>query len=129
MFCLLLNRSLLFYRCVNMYMHRNKDVAQRRPEPLSRKWHKVLCPFINVSSLLAAVVGRHYQVAVRAQVLDVGGLGADGGYLSLHSGNLKHPAGVMFQQVALEGLPASADSHHHMLVVQHLQKKVDNGDT
>lgn len=26
----------------------------------------------------------------------------------------------MLKQVALEGLPASADTHHHMLVVQHL---------
>lgn len=70
-------------------------------------------------------MGRHHQVAVWGEVFDIGGLGADGGYLSLHSGNLQHAAGVVFQQVALERLPASADPHHHMLVVQHLQQEIE----
>lgn len=77
-----------------------------------------------MSSLFAAVVRCHHQVAVRAEVLDIRGLAADGGYLALHPGNLEHAAWVMFQQVALKGLPASTDSHHHVLIVQHLRKKV-----
>lgn len=76
------------------------------------------------SSLFAAVVCCHHQVAVRGQVLDVGGLAAERGRLALHSGNLEHAARVVFQQVALEGLPASTDAHHHVLVVQHLQRQI-----
>lgn len=84
-----------------------------------------LCPFINgtfQSSLFAAVVGGHHQVAVRGKVLDVGGLAADGGHLALHPGNLEHAAWVVFKQVALKGLPASTHSDHHVLVVQHLRE-------
>lgn len=80
--------------------------------------------FSPVSSLFAAVVRCNHQVAVRAEVFDGGGLAADRGYLALHSGNLEHAAWVMFQQVALEGLPASTDSHHHVFIVQHLQKEI-----
>ena len=73
-------------------------------------------------SLLAAVVGRHHQVAVRPQVLDHGGPAAgDRRVLALHPGDLEHAAWVMLQQVALEGLPAPAHPHHHVLVVQHLK--------
>lgn len=79
--------------------------------------------FSLMSSLFAAVVGRHYQVAVRCQVLDVGGLAADGGHLALHPRDLEHAAWVMFQQVALKGLPASTNAHHHVLVVQHSYEK------
>lgn len=75
------------------------------------------------SSLLAAVVGCHHQVAVRGEVLNVGGLAADRGRLALHPGDLEHAAWVVFQQVALKGLPASTDTHHHVLVVQHPDKK------
>lgn len=68
----------------------------------------------------------HHQVAVRADVFDGGGpaaaaAAAAGGRLSLHPGELEHAAGVVFQQVALEGLPSAAHAHHHVLVVQHLQ--------
>lgn len=81
--------------------------------------------FSLVSSLFAAVMGRHHQVAVGGEVLDVGRLAAaDGGCLSLHPGDLEHAAGVVFQQVALEGLPASTNTHHHVLVVQHLRRGV-----
>lgn len=72
------------------------------------------------SSLLAAVVSCHHQVAVGAEVLDVGGLIAANS-LALHPGELEHAARVVLQQVALERLPASAHTHHHVLVVQHLQ--------
>lgn len=78
-----------------------------------------------MSSLFAAVVGCHHQVAVRGEVLDVGGLAAaDGGRLALHPGDLKHAARVVFQQVALKGLPASTNTHHDVLVVQHLQREI-----
>lgn len=63
----------------------------------------------------------HHQVAVRGEVLNIGGLVADRGHLTLHPGDLEHAAWVVFQQVALKGLPASTNTHHHMLVVQHLQ--------
>lgn len=77
-----------------------------------------------MSSLFAAIVGCHHQVAVGGEVLDVGGLAAaDGGHLALHPGDLEHAARVVFQKVALEGFPASADAHHHVLVVQHLQRE------
>lgn len=76
-----------------------------------------------MSSLFAAVVRCHHQVAVRAEVLDIRGLAAYRGYLALHPGNLEHAAWVMFQQVALKGLPASTDSHHHVLIVQHPNKE------
>lgn len=76
-----------------------------------------------MSSLFAAVVSCHHQVAVRGEVLDVGRLAADGGYLALYPGELEHAAWVVFQQVALKGLPASTNTHHHMLVVQHPYKK------
>lgn len=72
-------------------------------------------------SLFAAVVRGHHQVAVGAQLFDAGGPAAvDGGRLALHPRELQHAARVVLEQVALEGLPASADAHHHMLVVQHL---------
>lgn len=72
-------------------------------------------------SLFAAVVRSHHQVAVGAQVFDAGGPAAvDGGRLALHPRELQHAARVMLEQVALEGLPASANTHHHMFVVQHL---------
>lgn len=73
-------------------------------------------------SLLAPVVRSHHQVAVRADLFDGGGpAAAAGGRLSLHPGELEHAAGVVFEQVALEGLPSAAHAHHHVLVVQHLQ--------
>lgn len=75
------------------------------------------------SSLFAAVVGCHDQVAVGGEVLDVGGLAADWGRLALHPGDLEHAAWVVFQQVALKRLPAPTNTHHHMLVVQHPDKK------
>lgn len=71
--------------------------------------------------LLAAVVCGHHQVAVGTQVLDVGGLVGDGGGLALHAGDLEHAARVVLQQVALERLPASPHTNHHMLVMQHLR--------
>lgn len=74
-------------------------------------------------SLFPAAVGRHHQVAVWRQVLDAWGLAADGGRLPLHTGDLEHPTWVVFQQVALKGLPAPTNAHHHVLVVQHLQKE------
>lgn len=81
--------------------------------------------FSLVSSLFAAVVSCHHQIAVRGEVLDVGGLAAaDGGHLALHTGDLEHAAWVMFKQVALKGLPAASNTHHHMLVVQHLQREI-----
>lgn len=79
--------------------------------------------FSLMSSLFAAVVGCHHQVAVGSEVLDVGGLAAEGGRLALHPGDLEHAARVVFQQVALKGLPASTNTHHHVLVVQHLQRE------
>lgn len=72
-------------------------------------------------SLFAAVVSSHHQVAVGAQVFDAGGPAAvDGRRLSLHPRELQHAARVVLEQVALEGLPASANTHHHVFVVQHL---------
>lgn len=83
-----------------------------------------MTPLSLKSSLFAAVVGCHHQVAVRGEVLDVWGLAAaDGGHLALHPGDLEHAAGVMFQQVALKSLPASTNAHHDVLVVQHPDKK------
>lgn len=79
--------------------------------------------FSLMSSLFAAVVGCHHKVAVGSEVLDVGGLAAEGGRLALHPGDLEHATRVMFQQVALKGLPASTNTHHHVLVVQHPDKK------
>lgn len=81
------------------------------------------CPAQSLRSLLAPVVGSHDQVAVRAELFNGGGpaAAADGGRLSLHPRELQHAAGVVFEQVALEGLPAAAHAHHHVLVVQHLQ--------
>lgn len=104
-------------------MYKNKDVLLCYKENSNTNSSSVLPLMCFMSSLLAAVMGRHHEVAVRAEVLDVGGLGADGGDLALHPGDLEHAAGVVFQQVALKGLPASADSHHHMFVVKHLQRK------
>ena len=80
-----------------------------------------------MASLFAAVVCCHHQVAVGGQVLDVGGLAADRRHLALHPGELEHAARVVLQQVALEGLPASAHTHHHVLVVQHLQRATGLG--
>lgn len=77
-----------------------------------------------MSSLLAAVVGRHDEVAVGGEVLDVGGLAAHGGHLALHPGHLEYAARVVFQQVALKRLPAPTNTHHHMLVVEHLQREI-----
>ena len=70
--------------------------------------------------LLAAVVSCYHQVAVWAQVLDVGGLDGDGSGLAIHAGDLEHTARVVFQQVALKRLPASSNTDHHMLIMQHL---------
>lgn len=78
-----------------------------------------------MSSLFAAVVGCNHQVAIRGEVFDIGGLAAaDRGHFALHPGDLEHAARVMFQQVALKGLPTSTNTHHHMLVVQHLQREI-----
>lgn len=79
--------------------------------------------------LLAAVVSCHHQVAVGAQVLDVGGLVGDWGGLALHAGDLKHAAWVVFQQVALECLPTSPNTNHHMFIMKHLpdRKRERNG--
>lgn len=49
-----------------------------------------------MTSLFAAVVRCHHQVAVRGEVLDVEGLAADGGRLALHPGDLEHAAWVVF---------------------------------
>lgn len=76
-------------------------------------------------SLFAAVVSSHYQVAVRREVFNVGGLAVvDRGRLALHPRELEHAARVVFEQVALKGLPASTNTHHHVLVVQHLQREM-----
>lgn len=83
--------------------------------------HHVNGPSGSPSSLLAPVVCSHHQVAVGTQLFDGGGpaaaAAADGGRLSLHPWELKHAAGVVFEQVALKGLPASTHAHHHVLVV------------
>lgn len=79
--------------------------------------------FSLMSSLLAAVVGGHHQVTVRGEVLDVGGLDADRGRLALHPGDLEHAARIVFHQIALKSLPASTNTHHHVLVVQHPDEK------
>lgn len=65
----------------------------------------------------------HHQVAVGTQLSDAGRLAAavvDRRRLAFHARELQHAAGVVLEQVALERLPASADAHHHVLVVQHL---------
>lgn len=87
-----------------------------------------LCPFLMalfslLSSLFAAIVCCHHQIAVRGEVFDVWGLAADRGYLALHSGDLEHTTGVMFQKIAFKGLPASTNTNHHVLVVQHPDKE------
>lgn len=75
-------------------------------------------------SLFAAVVGGHHQVAVGGELFDAGGPAVtDGGHLALHPGELQHAARVVLEQVALKGLPAPADAHHHVLVVQHLGRQ------
>lgn len=92
----------------------NLPTAERSP------WSSVRGAWPGVS-LFAAVVRSHHQVAVGAQVFDAGGPAAvDGGRLALHPRELQHAARVMLEQVAFEGLPASADTHHHVFVVQHL---------
>lgn len=78
-----------------------------------------------LASLLAAVVSSHHQVAVGTQLSDAGRLAAaaaavDRRRLAFHPRELQHAAGVVLEKVALERLPASADAHHHVLVVQHL---------
>lgn len=80
-----------------------------------------------VSSFFAAVVCCHHQVTVRAQVFDIWRLAADRRRLAVHPGELEHAAWVVFEQVALEGLPASTNTHHHMFVVQHLQTEIRLG--
>lgn len=83
---------------------------------------KKRCPCLAGASLFAAVVSSHHQVAVGTQLSDAGRLAAavDRRRLAFHPRELQHAAGVVLEQVALERLPASADAHHHVLVVQHL---------
>lgn len=91
-------------------------------------------PCLAGASLFAAVVSGHHQVAVGTQLPDAGWLAAavDRQRLAFRPRELQHAAGVVLEQVALERLPASADAHHHVLVVQHLLEgdgiKVLTGD-
>lgn len=68
-------------------------------------------------------MGRHYQVAVGREVSDVGRFAGDGRDLAFYTRDLEHATWVMLQQVALERLPASANSHHHMFIMQHLERQ------
>lgn len=103
----------------SLHTHTHKRNATATRVCLSRRRRR---RFSQGVSLLAAVVGGHHQVAVGTQLSDAGRLAAavDRRRLAFHPRELQHAAGVVLEQVALEGLPASADAHHHVLVVQHL---------
>lgn len=72
------------------------------------------------SLLLATVMGTDHHVAVRWAV--------QSGRLRSVPTDLRptdrssSSAGVMFPQVTYKGLPASAYAHHHMALIQHLQR-------
>lgn len=79
--------------------------------------------WVSFNLLLSLVGGRDHQVIIWVHVLQGWGFALDRGCLAVHTGDLQHAAGVMLQQVACKGLPASSHTDHHMLVVQHLEGK------
>lgn len=84
-------------------------------------------PLASLNLLLSLVTGRDHQVIIWIHVLEGGRLALDGGRFAVHAGDLQHPAGVVFQQVPCESLPAASHAHHDVLVVQHLQWKESRG--
>lgn len=73
--------------------------------------------------LLSLVAGRDHQVVIWIHVLQGWGFALDRGCLAIHTRDLQHAAGVMLEQIACEGLPASSHTDHHVLVMQHLERK------
>lgn len=76
---------------------------------------------VSFNLLLSLVAGRDHQVVIWIHVLQGWGFALDRGCFAIHTGDLQHAAGVMLEQIACEGLPASSHADHHMLVVQHLE--------
>lgn len=83
------------------------------------------CPdqLVSLNLLLSLIVGRDHQVVIWIHVLKGWRLALDGGRFAIHTGDLQHPAGVVFQQIPRERFPSSSHADHDVFVVQHLQWK------
>ncbi len=81
------------------------------------------------SLLLATVMGADHHVAVRWDV-QTGRLRFIPTDPEVRSADRSSSsAGVVFLQVTYKGLPASAYAHHHMTLIQHLQRWHETGQS
>lgn len=83
------------------------------------------CPdqLVSLNLLLSLIVGRDHQVIIWIHVLKGWRFALDGGRFAVHTGDLQHPAGVVFQQIPRERFPSSSHADHDVFVVQHLKGK------
>lgn len=78
---------------------------------------------VSFNLLLSLIIGRDHQVVIWIHVLKGWRFALDGGCFAIHTRDLQHPAGVVFQQIPCECFPSSSHTDHDMFVVQHLKWK------
>lgn len=90
-----------------------------------RPFRESPCPdqLASLNLLLSLIVGRDHQVIIWIHVLKGWRFALDGGRFAIHTGDLQHPAGVVFQQIPRERFPSSSHADHDVFVVQHLKWK------
>lgn len=78
---------------------------------------------VSFNLLLSLIIGRDHQVVIWIHVLKGWRFALDRGCFAIHTRDLQHPAGVVFQQIPCECFPSSSHTDHDMFVVQHLKLK------